>query len=76
MSKQRRKNAINKFGTIKNKIIFVGVGLLVIAIGIVIILKFSTSTNTWVCTENGWAKQGNPKTGIPTDECVIPVSTP
>jgi hypothetical protein len=76
MSKLKKRGGTNKFGTVKNKIIFVGVGLLVIAIGIVIILRFSTPQDTWVCTENGWIKQGNPKTVKPKDECVIPVSSP
>jgi hypothetical protein len=78
-SKGKRKNIIkkaNSFGAIKNKIIFVGVGLLVIAIGIVIIMRFSTPEDSWICTKSGWVKHGNPKTDAPKIGCIISVKTP
>ena len=82
MSKLKRKKInktgicnVSRFGTVKNKVVLVGVGLLIIAIGIVIILRFSTPEDTWLCTENGWEKHGNPKTEMPKVECVITANT-
>jgi hypothetical protein len=77
--KTKRKGKTNKmgnFGIIKNKIIFVGIGLLVIAIGIVIIMRFSTPEDSWICTKAGWVKHGNPTADMPKIGCVIPVRTP
>lgn len=80
--KNKNKKIINKrsnkkdFGAIKNKVIFVGVGLLVVAIGVLLILKFSTPEDTWLCTENGWEKHGNPTQEMPTVECEASVKIP
>jgi len=72
-----RKNDLRKlgrFGIIKNKVIFIGVGLLVIAIGIILIVRFSTPEDSWLCTKSGWVKHGNPKAEMPKIGCVIPVN--
>jgi hypothetical protein len=76
-TRTKGKNKISKLGNvgiIKNKVVFVGVGLLVIAIGIILIIRFSTPEDSWLCTKSGWVKHGNPKADKPSIECIIPVN--
>lgn len=54
---------------IKNKIILIGLGLLIVGAGVIFIVRFSTPEDAWLCTANGWEKHGNPSTEMPNDEC-------
>lgn len=78
MNKLKRKDGAHnsRFGNIKNKVILIGVGFLVIAIGIIIILRFSNPEDVWICTRDGWVKHGNPADEMPKAGCEVPVNTP
>jgi hypothetical protein len=59
---------------IKNKIVFIGLGILTVCVGVLFIIRFSTSEDAWICSQKGWEKHGNPAAEIPKETCPEPAN--
>ncbi|MDD3887443.1 MAG: hypothetical protein PHN19_01580 [Patescibacteria group bacterium] len=52
----------------KTLLIIIG-AIIILGIGIVLILRFSTPEDSWVCEKGKWVKHGNPNMEMPKENC-------
>jgi putative hemolysin len=51
------------------KIILLVIVALLVVISVILIVRFSTSEDTWICENDQWAKHGNPEAPMPQSGC-------
>lgn len=52
----------------KTILIVIGV-IIILGIGIVLMLRFSTLEDSWICEKGNWVKHGDPNIEMPKENC-------
>jgi len=54
----------------KSNWLLIVIFIFIVLIGCLIALRFVSGEDSWLCSDGGWVKHGNPSASMPTTACV------